>query len=119
MKTMLLISALLTSYVLHAEILNSKLDHRHQEVIEHAVSENCMMRGVLTEVKSESEVVIPDQGIKDIFYSSTFTAIQKVDNGLTDQYLVHVKSQYSDMYDHETAQWGVYTVDKVSCEMIF
>lgn len=100
-------------------IENSKLAPRHQVVIKKAVTSQCSLR--LTDIQELATQATPiriDQGILDYQYVTTLIAVDKIDQGITDHYKVTVHSHYSDAYDHEAKDWGIYRVNAVECEFI-
>lgn len=100
-------------------ISNSTLDKRHQAAIEKKVFEECSFRrGSLEELKVIETPNRIDQGILDYDYVVTLKGIDRVDQGIQDEYLVTVKSHYSDGYDHNDREWGSYYVTSVKCELL-
>lgn len=98
---------------------NSTLDKRHQEVIKKAVAEKCHLRK--STLKELNVVATPhrvDQGITDFNYLITLKAIEVIDQGIRDEYLVTIKSSYADLFDHQNGEWGQYYVDSVKCDLL-
>ncbi len=117
MKTLALTLVTLVSTSAFA-IGNSNLDKRHQAAIKKAVIEQCSFRqGTFEEVKTDSTPIRVDQGILDYDYVTVLKAVDRVDQGVFDDYIVTVKSHYSDSYDHEARDWGHYYVSSVKCEL--
>ena len=117
MKKMLFALSLITSQASFATILKSSLELRHQEVIEAAIEKECGYFADLTELKTDSEKVPVDNGIIDYKYSTLLTGLQRLDQNIFDRYSIVVDSDYSDMYDHSSKNWGVFSVSKVKCTM--
>lgn len=117
MKNLVLALSLLATNVSMAAISNSALEKRHQEVIEKAIEKNCGSFRDLTELFTHSTVIHIDQGIQDVKFSSVLTGLQRMDQNIFDSYIINVESEYSDMYDHSSQEWGLYTVSKVNCTM--
>ena len=117
MKKMLLLTSLLLSQVSFAAISESKLELRHQALIEKAIDANCGSFRELTEVNTSEVVIQIDQGIRDIKYTTVLTGLQRLDQNIFDRYEIVVESEYADMYDHSAQDWGAYNVTKVSCRM--
>jgi VIT1/CCC1 family predicted Fe2+/Mn2+ transporter len=117
MKKMLLLTSLLLSQVSFAAISESKLELRHQALIENAIDANCGSFRELTEVNTSEVVIQIDQGIRDIKYTTVLTGLQRMDQNIFDRFAIIVESEYADMYDHSTQNWGAYSVTKVSCRM--
>ncbi len=115
MKKIIFSILLVFSQVSLAGILESKLADRHQEVIETAITSNCGSFKNLTELKTTEEVIQVDQGIRDVKYTSVLSGLQRLDQNIFDRYEIIVESEYADMYDHASQNWGAYFVTKVSC----
>lgn len=117
MKKTLLILALTMTSTAFAAIPNSKYEDRHQVAIEKAISKNCGNFRDLVQVGSTEEVIMIDNGIRDIKYKTILTGLQRLDQNIFDSYTISVESNYADMYDHEAREWGAYSVDSVFCQM--
>lgn len=118
MKTLTLTLGLLFSLSSFA-IKNSQLDSRHQQVIKKSVMEHChLRRSQFEEMNTNAIARRVDQGILDYDYTTVLKVSEWIDQGLTDSYKVTVQSDYSDSYDHETRQWGIYSVSSVRCELL-
>lgn len=117
MKKTLLVLALTISSVSFAAIPDSKYEDRHQVTIEKAISSSCGNFRDLTQVSSSEEIIVVDQGIRDVKYKTILTGLQRLDQNIFDRYTITVESNYADMYDHEAKEWGAYSVDSVFCQM--
>ena len=117
MKKMLLLTSLLLSQVSFAAISESKLELRHQALIEKAINANCGKFRELTEVNTSEVVIQIDQGVRDIKYTTILTGLHRLDQNIFDRYEIVVESEYTDMYDHSAQDWGVYSVAKITCRM--
>jgi hypothetical protein len=115
MKSMLFAALMILSQASFAAIIGSDYDSRHQNVIEKAVKSDCGYLRDLTYVSSKQVVVHVDQGIRDVNFTTILTGVSRIDQGVFDNYKVIVKSNYADMYDHSTANWGAYSVESVQC----
>lgn len=115
MKKSFLMLALLISQSSFAAISQSKLEDRHQGLIEEAITNNCGNFRELTQVSSTEEVIVIDQGIRDSRFVTVLSGLQRLDQNIFDQYTITVVSEYADMYDHETKNWGAYSVSSVKC----
>ena len=115
MKRLILI-CLLLSQSSFAGIYHSNYDPRHLAVIEETVGRVC---GISTDAliqKSElSEIVKVDQGITDMNYTTVLETQLRLDQNIFEIKKMVVKSYYSDMYDHQAKDWGVYSVESVNC----
>lgn len=115
MKAILILIGLLAGSVSFAQIEDSKLDIRHQELIEKALIEKCSIsRGFIKEVSTQKEEIRVDQGITDVKYNSRFEVHIRLDQMIFDVYDVIVKSSYYSMYDHASKNWGVFEIDEIS-----
>lgn len=101
-----------------AAIEASDYELRHLNKIEAAIAKECFLRGSFSQVSSKVTEIIVDQGIRDLSFLTVFTHRDWIDQGVFDDYKVTVESDYADMYDHDEANWGSYSVSRVSCEMI-
>lgn len=115
MKKMITICSLLISQLSFAAIANSKLEVRHLELIETAIAENCGAFSSLEQISLKEKVIKVDQGIHDIKYTTVLTGLSRLDQNIFDRYVITVESDFADMYDHNTKNWGVYSVNSVSC----
>lgn len=116
MKSLIvMIATLITTTTTQAKIAASNLDERHQQVIEQAIEKNCFIFRHLEQVSVTEEVIQVDQGIQDRKYTSKFKASVRLDQQIFDIYDVSVVSMYWDGYDHNTKNWGSYSVESVSC----
>ena len=115
MKQLISMLLVLSGAQAFAVIQNSQMDVRHQTLIEQAIKEACGYYRDLTDVKTTVKQVSVDQGITDRYYFSVFNLNVRSDNGVFDQYQAFVESAYFDNYDHQSANWGAYLVQSVSC----
>ncbi len=115
-KTLIAISLLFTQ-ISFAEITNSNHELRHQDLIEKSITSNCGSMRDLTEVSVTSEDIVIDNGIRDINYVTVLSGLQRMDQNIFDRYTITVKSNYADMYDHSSQNWGAYNVSSVTCVM--
>ena len=104
--------------VLSANASTASFSSRHMKKITDAIAKKCYLTGKLQEVATQTRVDRVDQGIIDYYYKSEFLMEVRVDQGLYDTYKVKVDSAIFDAYDHADQDWGIITVDSVSCEMI-
>lgn len=117
MKKTLLILALTITNTSFAAIDNSKYEDRHQTTIEEAISKNCGNFRDLVQLESTEEVIVVDQGIRDVKFKTVLSGLQRLDQNIFDRYTITVESNYADMYDHQSKEWGSYSVDSVFCQM--
>lgn len=118
MKTLAFILATLVSVSAFA-IENSKLTKRHQEVIKKAVYESCSLHNaIFEEIKSIETPHRIDQGILDYSYVTILKAVNSLDDNTQVNYLLTVESYYSDSYDHNDRDWGIFLVNSVYCELL-
>lgn len=115
MKNVILMFTLLATQASFAAISESKLEDRHQSLIEEAISKNCGRFSGLTQLTNTEEVIVVDQGIRDSKFLTVLTGLQRLDQNIFDRYTITVNSEYADMYDHETKNWGAYSISSVSC----
>lgn len=118
MKMLTVVAALVLSSSAFAKISNSTYENRHLNLIESAITKECGSFYRLTQIESSEEVIQVDQGIRDVIYTTTIEAIDRIDQGVFDEYEVKVVSEFADMYDHANQDWGVYSVTSVSCKML-
>jgi len=118
MKLTLILLALVTSTSSFAKISNSSYESRHLNMIEKAITNECGLFYKLTQIESSEEIIQVDQGIRDVIYSTKIEAIDRIDQGVFDEYEVKVVSEYADMYDHSNQDWGVFSVTSVTCQML-
>ena len=116
MKAIILTALIIFGINSQAAILNSDLDLVHQTKIQESVEKNCFLKGDLTQLSSTVKVDVVDQGVRDFYYTTTFETFDKYDQVYSDKYIVTVNSVKWDMYDHETKNWGSYSVESVKCE---
>lgn len=117
MKIAALLLALATSQVSFAALTNSSYELRHQDLLEKAIEKNCGTMRDLTVVESKEEIIRVDQGITDVNYVTVLTGKQRMDQNIFDTYTITVTSEYADMYDHSSKEWGAYFVSSVKCIM--
>lgn len=118
MKTMLSAALMILSTESFASIINSDYEKRHQQVIESAIASECqIIVKNLTQILSKEEVIRVDNGVEDIHFTTVLKGLRKIDQGVFDNYKITVKSTYSDSYDHNSGDWGAYTVQSIKCEM--
>lgn len=115
MKTLIALLVVVASQVSVAAINNSGFEDRHQSLIENAVYNHCNISGTITQVNNDEIVNRVDQGIRDVYHTTTLKVKVGVDQYQADEYTVIVKSEYADVYDHVTQNWGVYSVQQVFC----
>lgn len=117
MKKMLVAFSVVFSQVSFASITDSNYEARHLNIIETSIVKNCGNFKSLTQVDSKEKVIVIDQGIRDVQYKTTLIGLKKVDQTIFDEYEIVVESDYADMYDHSSQNWGAYGVTSVSCSM--
>ncbi len=115
MKQLLAICILLSQNSF-AGIYHSNYETRHLAVIEEAVGRLC---GVSTDAliqKSDSaEIIKVDQGITDVAYTTVLETQVRIDQNFFELKKMIVKSNFADMYDHQSKEWGVYSVEGINC----
>ena len=116
MKNGMMGLALLMSLTAQAEILSTKYEVNHVRAIESKIVEKCGYFKDLKEISSTEEVIVVDQGIRDVKYTTVLTGLQRLDQNIFDEYQIVVESEYADMYDHVNQTWGAYFVNSVSCQ---
>lgn len=117
MKKMLLIFSIVFSQVSLASISNSNYEARHLKILEASIYKNCGHFIKLTQIDSTQKVIRIDQGIRDVQFKTILTGIQRLDQGIFDEYEIVVESQFADLYDHASLNWGAYIVTSVTCSM--
>jgi hypothetical protein len=100
-----------------ASIPGSDLEVRHQELIMKAIDNKCGSMFNLKQIKSTAKEIRIDQGIIDFEFITVIEGTLKIDQGFFVDYLVTVKSYYSSSYDHEAQDYGVYSIDDLSCDL--
>ena len=116
MKAIITIINLLTlASTANAMIFNSQLEYRHQSEIELAIGSRCGIYGTLTSYSEEKYEHKIDNGITDVYYMTHIKAQQGIDQYETDKFDIVVQSFFSDNYDHNSLNWGTYTVFDVQC----
>lgn len=117
MKFAALFLTLVTSQLSFAALTNSSYELRHQDLIQNAIEKNCGHMRDLSVVESKEEIIRVDQGITDVNYVTVLTGQQRMDQNIFDTYTITVTSEYADMYDHASKEWGAYFVSSVKCIM--
>lgn len=121
MKTILLtVIALLIGTAAQAEILNSQYDARHQAMLEEAVAKACNSYNPARKLVQVSSSVVKhkvDQGITDLYFTTELELTIKIDQGVYDIYKVKAETMLADAYDHNAQDWGIYSVEGITCEM--
>lgn len=117
----LFVSALILIAGLSAQaqiIKGSTLEERHQKAIAAAIKNTCSITRNLTQISQIEETVAVDQGIRDIYYTTIIDGEFRLDQDMFDHYTITVHSLLADIYDHQNQTWGVFVVEKVSCELV-
>lgn len=117
MKKIIILSGALISQTCFAAIGNSTYESSHNIAIEKEILKNCGDMNNLNLISFEKVEVRIDQGVRDFYFTSKIKANQEIDQGIVDNYLITVKSEYSDAYDFENARWGSYLVSSVDCQL--
>lgn len=117
MKNLLVIVSLLASQTVFAQINNSQNEARHQATMVAAIEKSCGYMRDLTQVSQSEEIINVDNGIQDIKFVTVLTGLQRMDQNIFDQYEIVVASEYADMYDHDSKNWGAYFATSVTCTM--
>ncbi len=97
-----------------ASVDNSQLVARHQAVIQMAIWNSCKLLGDIQVVSNEVQTERLDSGIEDRYYTTEINLWNKADGHSLEAIRLTVTSRYSDMYDHESRDWGVYSVDSIT-----
>lgn len=117
MKSLAISIILLSSQFGLANIYHSGYEVRHLDAIESAIEKSCGAVGVLTQKSTQEELVVIDQGIRDIHYTTVIESYQRVDQNMFETVKIIVKSVLADMYDHSAQEWGEYHVESVQCNV--
>jgi hypothetical protein len=117
MKTALFVFSMISFQVASAAIGGSDYHSRHQEIIEKFIRSECGIMRDLHQISSQEKVIVIDQGIRDVEYVTVLSGVQRIDQGIFDSYKIKVKSEFHDMYDHSSNDWGAYSVSSVTCEL--
>ena len=117
MKNAIMGLTLLISLSAQAGILSSTYEINHVNAIEAKITEKCGSFRDLKVVSSSEEVIVVDQGIRDVKYTTVLSGLQRMDQNIFDEYQIVVESEYADMYDHVNQTWGAYFVNSVTCQM--
>ncbi len=97
-------------------IQGSPFSPRHQLAIANAVQQTCGLAFSVNYLSHSQYDERVDQGIVDTHYSTLLVRMIRIDQGVFDYYRVTVRSSFLSQYDHDAQDWGVYTVDSVTCE---
>ena len=92
-----------------AQIKNSNLETRHQDLVATAVFNKCGLQE-LVQLSVEVESIVVDNGIVDQLFKIELAA--ETESGA---YRILVQSLLADHYDHNTQNWGAYSVQQVQC----
>jgi hypothetical protein len=115
MKWMMILTSLLFSQMSLAQIAQSTLSPGHQKAIVEAVETRCAVAGSLTELSAiETERIHVDNGITDVRYLVQLSMMVRLDQNFFEERHISVRTLMSDMYDHQTQEWGSYSVESVT-----
>ena len=117
MKNLMILALTLASSVSFASISNSSYEKNHLVAIEKAIKSNCGRFLELEEVSSTVKKIKVDNGITDYNYITVLEGLYRVDQGVFDKYQITIQSDYTDAYNHSTKDWGIYSVNSISCTM--
>lgn len=117
MKMSLIALSLLFAQASLAEIKDSQYEVRHQNLLETEILKNCGQMRDLNQISSIQQVIQIDNGIQDIKFKTVLSGLLRLDQNIFDKYIITVHSEYSDMYDHSSGEWGVYSLNDISCVM--
>lgn len=98
-----------------AQAQNSSFTPGQKMKIDTAITNSCGYMRNLTQVNNFEDVVVVDQGIRDVYFITVFEGERRLDQVYFDRYEITVKSVLVDAYDHESHNWGVFAVESVSC----
>lgn len=118
MKTIFALFSLLFVQIAFAKITDSNYEARHLKLIDQAIKVECGYFYKIKQIDSKEEIIQVDQGIRDVIYTTKLEGTDRIDQGVFDLYEISVVSEYADMYDHASRDWGVYSVKSVQCEML-
>lgn len=107
-------AAILITNLASATIEGSTYEERHQAAIEKSIYEKCGLTGQLLQVSSQQTEVRIDNGITDVTYTTAIIVRSRIDQNIFEDHNVIVQSLYSDAYDHDSKNWGAYSVESVS-----
>lgn len=108
MKFSLMLFSFLFLQTAMAAIPGSNYELRHQDIIVNALEKDCGRFEDLQQISSQEVEIRIDQGIKDVKFTTVLHG---------DSYTITVESYLSDSYDHAAREWGIYSVDRVKCEL--
>ncbi len=109
---------LILSSTSFGQIQNSTLSARHQQKIIQSIYEKCHLSPLLTQLSSESEIVIVDNGIRDEYFSTTLKGVVGIDQYAVDKYYISVQSVIFDHFDHQAQEWGGIEIKNVKCQEV-
>lgn len=113
MKLVLLLLVVISGSLAQAQ--NTVLNSAQTQKIEAAILTSCGYMRDLTQVSQTEEVVVVDQGVRDVYFTNVFTGERRLDQNIFDRYDITVKSILADGYDHQENAWGIFAIESVSC----
>jgi hypothetical protein len=96
----------------------SNLEVRHQSAVLQALEAKCGYVGNVEVMSSTVEDIRVDQGIVDQKFTTVLRYKQRLNQMIFDTYEANVVSFLYDQYDHSTGNWGAYSVESISCQML-
>ena len=96
----------------------SNFEVRHQSAVLQALEAKCGYVGNVEVMSSTVEDIRVDQGIVDQKFTTVLRYKQRLNQMIFDTYEANVVSFLYDQYDHSTGNWGAYSVESISCQML-
>jgi hypothetical protein len=99
-------------------MVGSNFEVRHQSLVLQALEAKCGYVGDVEVISSTVEGIRIDQGIVDQKFTTVLRYKQRLNQMIFDTYEANVVSFLYDHYDHTTGNWGAYSVESISCQML-
>ncbi len=121
MKSLFLsVVILLASTIASADeiIKNSSFTEYQNQKVAQAILHECQIGDRLEVVSQEERIDRVDQGITDVYYTTKMTGIKFYDQGRYNDYKITVESVLFSGYNHNTKDWGTFSVLSVKCDLL-
>ena len=100
--------------VVQSQTAQDGKEPRHLDLVREAIMHECGVKGSISSTTVQVITKRVDQGITDYGYNSEISLRVALNDSRTQILKFNVISDFADMYDHNTKNWGVYHVSKVT-----
>lgn len=93
-------------------------NQRHKNIVLRTIANACQLDYFyMVEISTTITPEKIDNGVVDYYYQSQFKVFNREDGRHDEEFIIDIDTIYTHAYDHESKEWGIYSVNRVGrCE---